>query len=74
MLARDGRTIAIAAPTPAIARGIEGGGVTITCERPGFATTTVPLATEPASGSFFAYSGAFPERVDIALAPAPPPP
>jgi hypothetical protein len=61
MLARQGGAPAVVSPTPAIARGIEAGGaVSITCERAGFTRTTVTL---PAP---------YPERVDIALRPAPP--
>jgi hypothetical protein len=61
-LVRQGGTFAVVDPTPAIARGIEAGNgaVSITCERPGFARMTVAVPPP------------YPERVDIALAPAPP--
>ena len=53
---------AVVGPTPAIARGLESGSgvLVIACRRPGFAPTTRAL---PAP---------YPERVDIALQPAPP--
>jgi hypothetical protein len=57
--ARDGRMIAVAAPTPAIVRGVASGSgsVKVTCERPGFAPTSVAVT----SGDR--------ERIDISLAP-----
>jgi hypothetical protein len=69
LLTRQNQTIAAIGSTPAIVRGIDSGagagGVTIACRRPGFAETTVNL---PQTGS----PAAYPERIDIALAPAPP--
>jgi hypothetical protein len=64
VLARQGQTIAVADPTPAIARGLDSGAgpVTITCARPGFANTSVAVAPEQPAGTY-------PERIEIALLP-----
>jgi hypothetical protein len=73
LLMRQGQTIGAVGPTPAVARAIEAGSgvVTIACTRPGFARTTVAVAPTRSPGWFDFATATYPERVDIALAPAP---
>jgi hypothetical protein len=71
LLGKQGQAITAVGPTPAIARGVEGGTgvVTIACTRPGFARTTVAVAPTGSPGWFGFSTPGYPERVDIALTP-----